>query len=358
MKVPEGPRHARAHGLGSIQCLRGVAATMVVIFHAVYQVTHVREPHGVVRAMEAGVDIFFVISGFIMLYSSHHSPGRGPARFLVNRLIRIAPLYWLLTSLVIAIALVAPHAMQSGRLDPGHALASYLFWPVRNPASGAYEPVLVPGWTLNYEMFFYVLFAVGLWLSRGSVDRLTAIVCAAILLLSALPLATQPSGVAAFYTAGIIVEFAYGLGVGWLFLRGARLPRIACLTLILLGIVVLAATAASDLTVPRQFAFGVPALLIFTGVAFIRYESRSALAAPAKALGDCSYSLYLLHPLCLSAMGQAWRRLGLQALPGAGPLFVTGSTLVCVIAAVLLYRWVEQPLVDGSQRLIRRGGAA
>jgi exopolysaccharide production protein ExoZ len=106
-----------------------------------------------------GVDIFFVISGFIMVYTtqSHHV---GPFSFFVNRVVRIVPIYWLLTLAVFTLAVIAPHLLGATRAAPSELLKSLLFIPFAK-SNGAVQPILFLGWTLNYEMFFYMLFALG-----------------------------------------------------------------------------------------------------------------------------------------------------------------------------------------------------
>ena len=141
------------------------------------------------------VDIFFVISGFIMWVTT---VGRtlSPQEFLYRRLVRIVPLYWLVTAFTVLVMVVAPQAMQSSRFDLAHVVASFAFWPALHPVTGHYAPVLIPGWTLNYEMFFYVVFAACLLLRPA--HRLPAIV----LVLTgciALPLIV-PAATGGFYT--------------------------------------------------------------------------------------------------------------------------------------------------------------
>ena len=137
--------------LVSIQALRVIAAFMVLAFHVSLEVAKLT-PAAVLTPGSAGVDLFFVISGFVMLYSSERLFGRpwASAQFFKRRLVRIVPLYWLATTALVL--LVAPFAGTKA------VIASLLFWPY--PAGGA--PLLNVGWTLNIEMFFYLVFAAAL----------------------------------------------------------------------------------------------------------------------------------------------------------------------------------------------------
>src|SRR5215467_2504234 len=149
----------------AIQFLRALAAAAVVAFHVRFDFVNNVSPPGFLPAAfnlgAAGVDLFFVISGFVMVYSSESLFGRpnAPATFLLRRIVRIVPLYWLMTSVMLAYVLARGFGPSDA--SPQLALASYFFIPYRRP-SGAMDPLYGIGWTLNYEMFFYVVFAVAM----------------------------------------------------------------------------------------------------------------------------------------------------------------------------------------------------
>jgi hypothetical protein len=144
--------------LQSIRTLRGLAALLVVGFHAA-------EKAGLSFKVGAiGVDLFFVISGFIIWVVTAQRPAT-PGTFLLNRAIRVVPLYWTITLLVAGLALLVPSLLASRVLDPARLLASLLFIPHLD-AAGMPWPLLAPGWTLNHEAFFYLVFAAGLLLPR------------------------------------------------------------------------------------------------------------------------------------------------------------------------------------------------
>ena len=149
--------------LQGIQCLRAVAALLVVFLHAVEcQEKYGRGTLPWVATLNTsfGVDIFFVISGLIMvLVTDGRMNGlSGAAVFLRKRLIRIVPPYWFYTTVIVATALLVPQAFDRFRIDVLHVVQSYLFLPAPNPA-GQVLPVLIVGWTLCYEMYFYLVLA-------------------------------------------------------------------------------------------------------------------------------------------------------------------------------------------------------
>lgn len=328
--------------LASIQYLRAVAALLVVLFHVFPQMGRMGYAAGWHGPLTSGVDIFFVISGFIMWVTTY---GRqvSPAGFIYKRIVRIVPLYWVLSSMIVAIMLLAPTALQSARVDLGHIIASYLFIPWPHPVLGTMEPVLVPGWTLNYEMFFYVLFAAALVLAPGRRLAVTLIALAAVV---ALGLTNPPPGSpAAFYTQSIILEFALGLMVGAAYTAGWRIPAPAAICLVLLGALAIPGLWAMDDALPRALLFGLPAACIVAGAVSVEAAGLLPRIPFLRLLGDASYSLYLSHGVALSALSQGWRHLGLTALPGSMPLFALASLLASILLGIAVYRLIERPLI-------------
>ena len=170
-----------------IQGLRAVAAAAVVIGHFQGYTAppgmHYWLPYNEMAG--AGVDLFFVISGFVMVYSStpFFGPTDGPASFLSRRIIRIVPLYWFCTTIYVVIATAAPSfdIQYSGEF----LAKSYFFIPVARP-SGDINPVVGQGWTLNYEMLFYVIFAPALLASRFRAVSMVSLVLVTIVAAGAL----------------------------------------------------------------------------------------------------------------------------------------------------------------------------
>ncbi len=208
---------ARPQRLDGIQWLRGAAAALVVVEHAknaisteLLKLTPGESPLSIFP-FAAGVDIFFVISGFIMAHASAQLFGRpGSWRpFMIRRIARIAPLYWLLTSVMIVLFAAIGSRMWR-ESSWGAIAASYLFLPASNPEGQAF-PMLVTGWTLNYEMAFYVVFALFIGFGRSVALSLTV---ATILAVAMSGLVFAPTATALrFWTDPIILEFAAGIGL-------------------------------------------------------------------------------------------------------------------------------------------------
>lgn len=349
---------ARDRDLIPVQCLRGVAAMMVVGFHAFPQIDRMGYAGNQHLSLSAGVDIFFIISGFIMLLSAHRSPRRGSGAFLLNRVIRIIPIYWLLTTFMVLVAVFAPQLMSSTRYETWHVIASYLMIPAEHPVTHFYWPILIPGWTLNCEAFFYVLFALGLGVTADRLGRLAMIVGGLVTAVVLLPLVVPVSGVARFYTDSVMIEFVFGLAMAVLYLRGARIPAWLSWAGMVLGFGLLAATDYTAHPDLRGAIYGLPALAIFVGAVFARWPETSAtggrVLAWLRMLGDASYSIYLTHMITMAAIGQLWRHMLGIGWPGAVPAFILVAATICAAGGIVFYKLVEQPLTRWLKQAGRR----
>jgi exopolysaccharide production protein ExoZ len=157
--------------------------------------------------------LFFVISGFVMVYTYAQRP-LSPGGFLLNRVIRVVPLYWTFTILLFVVSIVSGYPlMQASRPTTIQFLQSLVFVPFRQ-ASGVVEPLYFLGWTLNYEMMFYVLFALAIALGRGRLERVVGLAVAAVVGMAAIGSVLTPTSTwLSFYTSPILLAFAVGMGI-------------------------------------------------------------------------------------------------------------------------------------------------
>jgi peptidoglycan/LPS O-acetylase OafA/YrhL len=341
-----------------VQVLRALAALSIAMLHAQHDAETLAErlgrPFWRLDAFpwEAGVDAFFVISGFIMVHASRRLFGRPDARriFLGRRIARIVPIYWSVTTVYLAVALSAPSLLNSEFLGLGRVAASYFFIPVPRP-DGLVQPLYGLGWTLNYEMFFYVLFSVAVaWPRRQGVPALMLAFAGLVAIGRLLGPLPQPLG---FWTDPIILEFVYGMGLGLLHAEDARLGPLArgFLAAAALAMLMLAATRLEGAIAYRALAFGIPAALLVAAVAFgpEREAEPSRLAAIGAALGDASYALYLIHPFVIRAGREALWSSGLAGI--VGPWGSVALSLAASLAAsVAVYRLFERPITESVRR--------
>ncbi|HYG27483.1 MAG TPA: acyltransferase [Caulobacteraceae bacterium] len=334
--------------LRNVQALRALAALMVVLVHLEFFAEQLVGDAALFAWGHAGVDLFFVISGFIMVYTTAGRPVT-PQGFFGQRLARVVPLYWLVTLAVFAIALVAPQLMQATRADPVDLLKSLAFIPFEK-SNGLTQPIAFVGWTLNYEMAFYALFALALLARRRIVGilLLMAVLAAAALLGAVL----RPDDVfVEFYTEPIVLEFALGMGLGLLW---RRLPAGGGLYLLALAPLFALIFAAPFLWpgVDRAFAAGLPAFGIVLAALALEKAGRTADAGWVQRLGDASYAIYLTHFFVTQAGVKVSEMLGLEGAALAWAMLVTLAAVIAVGLAVHLL--VERPIA----RLLRGRRAA
>jgi exopolysaccharide production protein ExoZ len=343
-----------------VQALRAAAALLVVVHHVQNDAAILAARSGAAFApstilpWQAGVDVFFVISGFIIVHAARPLFGRAgaPRRFLAHRIARVAPLYWLVTTLYLGVALVVPGVLEAGARGGGPtlggAVASYLFWPWARP-DGAVMPLYSLGWTLNYEALFYGLFAPCLLLPRRAAAAAVLAMLLALALIGARVALPLPF---AFWANPIVLEFAFGVVVGLARAEGLRLPAPGCAALAAAGLGLLALAGDDG---PRALAWGGPAALLVAAAALGRDAGRTEgpWVRVAVAVGDASYALYLVHPFVSRALRElAWRS-GLDA----GPLpFILAAVAASVAASLLIHRWIERPLVRRTRALLEPAG--
>ncbi len=290
----------------SIQTLRGLAAVMVVLEHIRF-----------LACGAFGVDIFFCISGFMIMYTTHHST----EGFFRKRLIRIVPLYYLATAGVFLMLLLFPSMFEQTQASLAQFLKSLFFIPF-DMGGGVIQPIVRIGWTVNCEMFFYLLFGIAFRISH----KYRGLICIGLLAAFALlgmilsggstwagsSLAGQSGMVSSllapifFYGNPVMLEFGLGILSYYVLRQLYDQPKIAALfsrrqvgiPALLLSILLFVGLAASTshvniLGYRRLLYWGIPAMLIFLGF----FVAGSSLKMPAFSvrLGDISFSLYLIH---------------------------------------------------------------
>lgn len=348
--------------LDDVQSLRAVAALLVLLSHVVKELSS--RSAGIVDVTnmhvwgQFGVDIFFVISGFIMVYVSDKDRGQvgSPTKFLLRRIARLVPLYWLFTTATLIVTLLLSGLKNHNDISLDYVVGSYLFIPFMR-SDGNFTPVLGVGWTLNYEMLFYVLFALSLYLP-ARMQRLG--ICIALVALTLVGMVVPTHFHQFWYwTRPIILEFAGGALIGILFLRGVKLPIVGSAFLVVVGVLsVIIATRALGNPVEtggRLWAWGGGAILI-VGAILLSASSYSDLLPPPIArlismMGDASYSLYLSHMFVVRLISVT-----LGALLGwrGQVFFIVGGGMIvaAIVVAMLTYRFVEQPLTKRAGNLL------
>jgi exopolysaccharide production protein ExoZ len=315
--------------LATLQYLRAASASLVVLFHAG------RNYDLSIPVGEGRISLFFIVSGFIFWWITAGSQ-TGPRVFLLRRLARLVPLYWVVTLILFlgSVLGVSHHA----RISISHLVQSLLFIPHVDERSGQIFPVLVPGWTLIYEMLFCFVFSALLWVAQG---RRLLIASAVFGGLAAVGFIFHPTDPIAFtYTNEILIEFLAGVWLAWLWPR-IRLTKAASAAILLLGVVLSFVALGLQGRVPFVLYSGLPAILTIIGALGLERPDLKPIAW-LKRIGDSSYSIYLWH-IPVIVIGS--RALALAHIDS--PVLAIGIlTLASLAAGLILYELTERPLTE------------
>jgi exopolysaccharide production protein ExoZ len=345
------PPHPATGQIRSVQLLRAIAALFVVCFHSTV-LWQDRAGPGVTlwQNGNSGVDLFFVISGFIMVVSSRRLRGRpdGWRRFIALRLVRITPMYWLITAAKLAAIFAVPAVALHTRLTGWNVLASFLFVPSYD-AAGFLRPVLIVGYTLSFEVLFYGVFATALFFA---LDPIVVVgpTMAALAVLSMAKAADWPA--VAMLADPIVLEFVFGVLLGQMFL-GARLERASPWWIIPIGAggLLCLALVPAEGRWERLAIWGAAATATLGASAVAeRWIGRYVPTALVE-IGEASYSLYLTHGFVLPVVGMAIARTRLTG-NAFGIVLIASSLIASSIAAVAVYRHVEVPMTAWLRRCI------
>ena len=341
----------RTSRIDILQVIRLFAASMIILYHT-----------GLIGGRGYfGVQVFFVLSGFLAYYSTRKGVSAG--RYLLRRCIRLIPLYWICSFLTFLLLTVRPGLSNMSDADPLHLLKSLLFIPYKGDA-GYTLPILAVGWTMQYEMAFTLLFTLSLLVSR----RRGGLVCGLLLLiLTAVGLWVKPKPLfIRYYTDSHLFNFFLGLlaGFAWKKLRDSvpedrpalsglpgslRIPVRILLGLLAAGAAVfLVLDVRLPFRLPQAFRLGIPAVVMIFSLLLLMER----VSFPPKLLALCgmTYSIFLVEYFTTSV----YKRL----LPASAGFPLTILSLAVLFAAtfalsVIPYRLIEVRLTGLLKKLFR-----
>jgi peptidoglycan/LPS O-acetylase OafA/YrhL len=324
--------------LQSIQLLRGVAALCVVYVH-----TLATPNFGLF-----GVDIFFVISGFVMALVT--AKNTNPKSFLLHRLIRIVPLYWILTTCLVVVIVVAPNLLSSTTLNFSNYLKSLFFIPYFKE-SHLIQPFLFVGWTLNYEMLFYFCITLGLVIS--SRHYLTIAISALVLIYLNFGIISSDSPLLkGFFGSTKIFEFVLGI-LAYKIYSGGYLKKIPYQLAIMISALCLAIMIYSEvrqIKIDSFITFGIPSFFLLLST--IRLEPLMhgvIIKSIAGFVGDTSYAIYLSHAFVVEFLRKVVMKHS-DFLQNHLGVMVMAALAASICVGYLLHRFLDQPI----QRYIKR----
>ena len=333
----------------SIQYLRAFAALSVLITH-VLQWPLGELNFALLKTGRLGVEVFFVISGFIMTMIAGDGAFR-PGRFLSRRALRIVPAYWAATFLITALALALPSQFRTTVPTLEGLIKSLLFIPSLHPKA----PLLLLGWTLDFEAFFYVIFACLFFLSS---ELRTLVLCVLFAALVATGLNLHdPSYVAEFYTSISLIGFCAGTLVAQLYRQGwlppdskARQALIGAMLALLVAFYVVPWDDADRTSLPQHLLMTLTAVSIVLLGLQIEIAGLLPRAATLKYLGDASYSLYLFHLFAIAAVWAVAKRL----FDVQQPLVYLGCATAAIVAGIgfglVCHHVIERPFLNTRWR--------
>ncbi|SDG97066.1 acyltransferase family protein [Alloyangia pacifica] len=320
----------------AVQYLRGVAAMMVVVHHALHDRAGFFSPFAEVDLGRPGVLIFFVISGFVMMHACRGEPASTFAR---RRIIRVVPLYWLMTLVFFAIVFRNDLAANEPLRRVPELLGSLFFVPhYHSGVPTEIWPILVPGWTLNYEMFFFAVFFVGILAGRPGL--VASLILAALVVVGQVVDSTDARVLT--WTSPFLLLFIFGIGLAALWKR-TDFRRAWPLLPIGLALAFLAGFSGLQ-GASTTLAFFVAAVLTVAGTLGIQSLAPNLHMSWLSAIGDASYSIYLSHTILMVILYKGLARLPLE---GWAQFVVTNglAVVICTIAGIAIYRLVERPMI-------------
>jgi len=331
----------------SVQYLRGIAALLVVLHHIgikgrQYDILALPWLHiGYI-----GVDLFFIISGFIMCYTTDNK-SISFRKFLGARITRIMPMYWLVTILALIIFIVKPELVNTSGGETS-------IWASFTLVPNGDKYLVNNGWTLSFEFFYYIIFACALIFTKTYKIQLISIM---ISLLAIVGLLINPENVYfKFMTNAVLLEFVLGM-IAFHIIKHKLCPKIIAYVGIIISTLILVYEnkyGLIDTPLGSVIYAGMPFFMIFIGAVtledyFIR--NKSIFFKSIEELGNSSYSLYLIHPFVLSLGSIIAKHLGITKIPF---LFTAGLLIASIIIGWISYKLIELPLNKLIKNRIKR----
>ncbi len=312
-----------------------------------------------------GLDLFFVISGLIMtiVTKSYLKKPSGWFNFFLKRMIRIIPLYWLYSIGIYLERYIIHHPVEHSEIAK-----TILFFPIF-AAKAAIYPIIGQGWSLTYEMYFYILIVVFLFFKSKNIF---SILLSTLLVLAIGGYFINPADISLkFIGTPILLEFALGVGVGmgYHYVRDhyekLKLSTIKTFS-VAASIIGLALMLASlwfngdhisnpfyvindnNIAMWRSLIWGIPCAIFAFGVLFMELSFNLQIPKWLVKVGDASFSGYLIHILVIVTVGKLYGKFGLHN----GDVFIIVATIISALVSLPLYTYIEKPLLNISNKLV------
>ena len=334
-----------------IQVFRGIAALLVVFYHATKNGNEILTQNLLFNFFSfggSGVDIFFVLSGFIITYTSQTNLGHHNKLipFIKKRFIRIFPTYWIIITGFLLAQL----------LFPAFYKTHFLF----STSSGLYTFFLLPehlmvngvSWTLSYELFFYFLFSLAFLFPNKKISFVMGLLYCLIIISVAVGgyQFNERNVWQNFILFPMNIEFFMGVSSAILVSRlspksGVLLITAGGLLFLLMGVLSNNNILLFSNTYNRVVLFGIPAFLLITGAVVYELHKKINIYNIFLLLGDASYSLYLLHLPLIVAFYKIYLRLDIKSNIAFHLVTFVAIIAICFIS-ILFFKFVEKPIIN------------
>jgi peptidoglycan/LPS O-acetylase OafA/YrhL len=334
----------------SIQYLRAIAAMLVVFSHIAWKNMQIggESINWWHTAGSFGVDIFFIISGFIMVFITHNRPMKEKKieTFLKKRFIRIVPLYWFYTLLALVIYLIIPERVNSGGGETEIVKSFFLL-----PLDKGQVYLLNVAWTLHYEFIFYILFAIGLFFSQKYRYVFVGLMILTSLIYKAFFVDDTTSYIIHSLASDIFFEFAMGMLLFFL-IDKKEFPLVLSLASLIIGIMLFYFIFSGEkITYLYHLYTGVSAFLICFGVVSMERVWRKKEIKFLSKIGDASYTLYLLHPFVLVGTLMVYNKVT-HFVPKSETLFIILMFLSAIVVSYVAYIVIEKNLIKITKKYL------
>lgn len=344
------------HKISNIQSLRGIAALLVVLSHLLIIESKYGGTHSILPDLSRfgvfGVDIFFVISGFIMVTITRgkFQSFKETSRFITHRTVRIYPVYWFYTLLLLCVFLIRPEWVNSAQDNQVDILSSFLLIPAET------LPLLAVGWTLIHEVYFYVIFAlIFLFVYEAKLIHALFIWGGGIILFNLFFESASP--LVKLVMHPLTLEFIAGCLLAIFYFKNkVKLNSLIVFIGMFLAIAVSlylfrSKIGANGLTPEgwmRPLILGIPAVLV---VYFLLMAEKNNMVFNKifVVVGDASYSIYLTHILTLSVVGRVWSMFNSDSIFD-NLIMIPFMFLLSAMVGVLSYYWIEKPLISLTRK--------
>ena len=321
--------------------LRAIAATSVVYYHI-----GVNLDFG-----SFGVDIFFVISGFVMAMVIAN--GESARAFSVSRISRIVPLYWILTTCLLLLASLKPELLNSTTANLTNYIKSLFFIPYFKE-NGALHPMLAVGWTLNYEMFFYFSIWISIIVSRKYYLPLTLI----LLFVSYVVLGNLIDNrvINAFFSSTLLFEFAFGM-VSFFLYKRLQSIKIYITSLIITALLCYSLMALIEVTgtnIDRLYVYGLPSVILVLSLTLLEnsiFSKNNIATSILVNIGNASYATYLSHFYVVEGMRKIVS-IKLNLLDIYTPIGVLITLVLALIVGQIIYMICDKPISRYTKKVL------